>query len=508
MKESTQKIISEKQESLFELASFLGNQTDFSEILRVISTKTVSMFNAEAASIVMVNPRTQNTLKTVIKEEKTIDKEDYQLVQTNIIGWTMKNKQSFLSNDLKNDTQFRNELFQKTSVNSAMCVPLKYRGNIFGYIVVIITDTKQKYNKESLRLLERISDIAAPHISNVQKIEEYFIVPLSNGSILHKYWQLGLFGKSDAFLGLLQSIEAAARCDVRVVLEGQTGTGKELVARAIHKLSKRSLSPFVAIDCGAIPENLLESELFGHVRGAFTGANRDRSGLIVEANNGTLFMDEINNLSMEMQSKLLRVLQEGEVRPVGSNRKIKVDVRIISASSTPLSKCINEQKFREDLYFRLMVYPIYIPTLEERKQDIPLLANKFLNKFSKEQNKKIGFFHKDILNYLKSKKWTGNIRELENFVERLVTLAPQSIEILDVSVLPTNFVDEIDNFITTQKTVKVVSLKESLLEIEKDLILKALEENDWNQNKAARTLNVLEQTLRAKMNKLGIVRDR
>ena len=402
MKDSTQKIISEKQESLFELASFLGNQTDFSEILRVISTKTVSMFNAEAASIVMVNPRTQNTLKTVIKEEKTIDKEDYQLVQTNIIGWTMKNKQSFLSNDLKNDTQFRNELFQRTSVNSAMCVPLKYRGNIFGYIVVIITDTKQKYNKESLRLLERISDIAAPHISNVQKIEEYFIVPLSNGSILHKYLQLGLFGKSDDFLGLLQSIEAAARCDVRVVLEGQTGTGKELVARAIHKLSKRSKSPFVAIDCGAIPENLLESELFGHVRGAFTGANRDRLGLIVEANKGTLFMDEINNLSMEMQSKLLRVLQEGEVRPVGSNRKIKVDVRIISASSTPLSKCINEQKFREDLYFRLMVYPIYIPTLEERKQDIPLLANKFLNKFSKEQNKKIGFIHKDILNYLKS----------------------------------------------------------------------------------------------------------
>jgi transcriptional regulator with PAS, ATPase and Fis domain len=217
-------------------------------------------------------------------------------------------------------------------------------------------------------------------------------------------------------------------------------------------------------------------------------------------------MDEVNNLSMEMQSKLLRVLQEGEVRPVGSNRKIKADVRIISASSLSLSKLVEQQEFREDLYFRLMVYPIYVPPLDERKTDIPLLANFFLNKFAKEQNKRIECFHRYILEYLKSKHWAGNIRELENFVERLVTLAPQTIEILDVSVLPKNLVKEIDEFIATQKIIKVESLKGSLQEIEKDLILRALEENDWNQNKAARTLDVLEQTLRAKMNKLGITR--
>lgn len=506
MREFSPKKNNDKHESLFELASILTEQTDFTEILRVISSKTVSMFNAEIASIVMVNPRTQDTLKTVIKEEKTIDKEKYQLVQTNIIGWSIKNRQSFLSNDLNKDPRFRSDLFANIKAKSAMCVPLKYRGNNFGYIVVIDNNTSSVFNSHSLKLLERVSDISAPHISNVQKIQEYFTVPLSNESILYKYWQLGLLGKSPSFLSLLQSIESASRCDVRVVLEGQTGTGKELIAKAIHKLSIRSQHPFVAIDCGAIPENLLESELFGHVKGAFTGANRDRTGLIVEAHKGTLFMDEINNLSLEMQAKLLRVLQEGEVRPVGSNRKIKVDVRIISASSLSLSKHVEEQKFREDLYFRLMVYPIYIPTLDERKGDIPLLANYFLTRFSKEQNKKIEFLHRDILDYLKSKHWAGNIRELENLVERLVAYAPVSIDELDMSVLPDDLKKSIGDFTTAKRKTKGISLKESLQDYERSIILSALEENDWNQNKTARTLNLLEQTLRSKMKKLGIIR--
>lgn len=494
------------QESLFDLASILSEQTDFSEILRVISTKTVSIFGAEAASIVMVNPRTQETLKTVIKEEKTLNKEDHQLVQTNIIGCSMKNNLPFLSNDLKNDTRFRADLFSDTFVSSAMCVPLRYRGNNFGYIVVIITDKKQNYNDDSLRLLERISDIAAPHINNVQKIEEYFTVPLSDDSLFHKYWQLGLLGKSDSFKALLQSIESAARCDVRVVLEGQTGTGKELVAKAIHKLSGRSQNPFIAIDCGAIPENLMESELFGHVRGAFTGASRDRSGLIIEANKGTLFMDEINNLSIEMQSKLLRALQESEVRPVGSNKKIKVDVRIISASSCSLSKEVEEDRFREDLYFRLMVYPIYIPTLDERKKDIPILANHFLIKTAKEQKKRIQFFGKEILEYLRRKRWVGNIRELENFIERLVTFAPSNVEELDISLLPLNLRKIIEEFTQSEKTKTSIPLVDSLRNYEKNILITTLEENNWNQNRAARTLNILEQTLRAKMKKLGIVR--
>jgi len=168
---------------------------------------------------------------------------------------------------------------------------------------------------------------------------------------------------------------------VRILLEGENGTGKELVAHAVHQLSSRSEKKFVGIDCGAIQPNLVESELFGHVKGAFTGATMDRMGLFEEANGGTLFMDEINNLPVEMQSKLLRVLQDEEIRPVGSNQIRKINVRIITASSSSLKKLVNENKFREDLYYRLNVYPIYVPMLKERIEDIPLLAEHFLKKF-------------------------------------------------------------------------------------------------------------------------------
>lgn len=497
---------SDKQELIFELASLLSHQSDFSEILRVISSKTAAIFNAEVASIVMINPRTQETLKTVIEKKKGIDKEKYQLTQTVIIGWVMKNKCSFLSNNLKGDSRFSDDLFKDLNIISAMCVPLKYRDKNIGYLTVLTKRENSNYDEDAVKLLERISDISAPHISNVQKIQEYFSIPLSNESVLYKYQQVGLLGKSKRFIEMLHSIDAAAKCDVRVVLEGQTGTGKEVIAKAIHKLSSRAEHPFVAIDCGAIPENLVESELFGHVKGAFTGANSNRTGLIVEANMGTLFMDEVNNLPTPMQSKLLRVLQEGEVRPVGSNRKIRVNVRIISASSLSLSKQVEKGNFREDLYFRLMVYPIYIPTLNERKRDVPVLADHFLNRFAKEQNKSIEFLHEDILEYLNFKNWAGNIRELENFMERLVTLSPNNNKILDISLLPQNFAKEFDKFFKMKTISKVSSLKDSLNEYEKNLVLKALEENDWNQNKTARSLDLLEQTLRAKMKKLGIVK--
>jgi transcriptional regulator with PAS, ATPase and Fis domain len=291
-------------------------------------------------------------------------------------------------------------------------------------------------------------------------------------------------------------------------LEGQTGTGKELIARAVHKLSSRSENPFIAIDCGAIPQNLMESELFGHVKGAFTGANRDRTGLLVEANKGTLFLDEVNNLTMEMQSKLLRTIQEGEVRPVGGNRNIKIDVRIISASSLSLTKLIEEEKFRRDLYFRLMVYPIYVPPLCERKNDIPILANYFLSKFAKKQKKRIQYFHRDIEDYLKNREYPGNIRELENFVERLVTLASNNLKVLEIKNLPKSFSKEISRSTKDIISPQIRSLSSSLKEYEKNIILQSLEDNDCNQNNVAKSLNVLEQTLRAKMKRLGISRRR
>jgi DNA-binding NtrC family response regulator len=304
---------------------------------------------------------------------------------------------------------------------------------------------------------------------------------------------------------MLQAIEAATKCDTRVLLIGKTGTGKELIAKAIHKFSSRSDFPFVAVDCGAVPDNLMESEFFGHVKGAFTGAHNDRVGLFIEANRGTLFMDEINNLPMEMQSKLLRILEEGEVRPVGSNKTFSTDVRIIAASSMPLKKLVEDHKFREDLFFRLHVYPIYVPDLDERREDIPFLANHFLDILAEKQNKKYTRFHEQVVDFIYNRPWHGNIRELENFVERMVTLSPENDTVIDSGSFPGDLKEEFYEF--QQKRIENQQqepLKKKVQEFEAALIRKTITDCKWNQSEAARRLNTSERNIRYKLSKFSI----
>jgi Nif-specific regulatory protein len=499
-------ILSQDENDLFELAEVLGKQSDFTEILRVISAKTSTFFNADISSILMVNPHSDETYKTVIKKESKIDKEKYSIVQSIIIGWVILNKKAILIPDIKNDKRFKENIFEDFPLQAAMCVPLICSDVIIGYIVIMNKMGKGTFKIEDFNLLKKISVIAAPYLRNIQKISEFFDIPLPESTLINKYRMLGLIGKSRRFIELLQSIEAASKCDVRVVLEGETGTGKELVVKAIHNLSNRSSFPFIAVDCGAIPNNLIESELFGHVRGAFTGANTDRTGLIRDTHRGTLFLDEISNLSLEMQAKLLRVLQEGEVRPVGSSRSIKVDVRFIAASSLPLIDLVEKKEFRQDLYFRLMVYPIQMPTLNERKSDIPILANFFLNKYSKKQKKKAEFFHNKVLDHLKNRNWKGNIRELENFIERIVTIIPNNIDTIDLDSIPENFRREIKLIDHNSSHNQGISLNQQVEKFEKEIILKTLDDSEWNQSRAARFLDIPEQTLRYKMKKMEINR--
>jgi len=495
----------QKYESLIELASILGKQNEFDEILRIVTAQALALFNADVASVVMINPRTDNTIKTIIRNGKDYEHQRHHFVQTNVVGWVNKNKQSFITNNLREDDHFSKNLFKNTPVKSIMCVPLYSEGIAIGYILVLNESEKNLYTEQNLLLLNNFGVVAAPYLSNLQRISEYFETPLTESVLFAKYEALGLFGKSKKFKELLKAIESAAKCDVRVLLEGQSGTGKELIAKAIHKLSQRKDNPFIAVDCGAIPEQLMESEFFGHVKGAFTGAAQDRKGLYEEANNGTLFMDEISNLPFDMQSKLLRVLQENEIRVIGSNQIVKVDVRIIAASSPPLRDLVERKKFREDLYYRLHVYPIQVPTLNERKEDIPFLSNHFLNKYSKEQNKKIESFNLSIIKYLQNRYWEGNIRELENFIERLVTLTPERKKIIDTKVIPKEYLDEYKR-ITTDVSLRspVKPLYKSIEDYEKELIKQVLADNNWNQSKAARKLKISERAIRYRMEKLGI----
>ncbi|MFQ5677350.1 MAG: sigma-54 interaction domain-containing protein, partial [bacterium] len=364
---------------------------------------------------------------------------------------------------------------------------------------------KKKQLQEKLVLLEKLAAIVAPHLRSVQKIRKYFEPLPPDEALLCQYEKVGLLGKSQKFVELLQAIETAARSDVRVLLEGQSGTGKELIARAIHKFSPRCQYPFVAIDCGAIPPHLLESELFGSVKGAFTGANSDRQGLLVEADGGTLFMDEIANLPIEMQTKLMRVLQENEIRPLGSNKPIKIDVRIISASSSSLKALVAKEKFRKDLYFRLHVYPIQVPGLNERQDDIALLAEHFLLGFATQQAKQSQRFHEEIIDLMKVRHWEGHIRELENFVERLVTLASPKATVITKQIFPPDIRKEMKSVSKViEEAYLMKSLPESLDEYEERLIRQALNEYDWNKSRAARALKIPVQTILYKMERLGI----
>lgn len=500
---ATLELENQKLRRLIELGTMLGQQSDFHEILRLVTQKAASLLHADTASIMMINPRTRETVKTILMQGHQYSQRQLQEVQTHLSGWIIKNKKRFVSANLKTDPQFRKHLFKDSPIDSALGVPFRCEGIILGTLLVFKQKVWRHSIEEDLSYLEKFATIAAPHLRNVQKIQEYFEVAIPETALRTKYKALGLLGKSRKFIELLKAIEAVARCDVRVLLEGQSGTGKELVARAIHRFSARHDHAFVAIDCGAIPENLIESELFGHIKGAFTSAATDRKGLLEEANEGTLFMDEIANLPLDMQVKLMRVLQEGEVRPLGSNQMRKVNVRVISASSAPLRQLVDDQKFREDLFYRLHVYPIQVPSLDDRQEDIPLLANHFLRKLASQQRKQAESFHEETLDFMKQRHWGGNIRELENFVERLLTHASKETPIIHPDVLPPDLRREIGRHKASQHQAGK-SLHDSLSEYEEQLIRGALKANNWNQSRTARILKISEQTLRYKMAKLSI----
>jgi transcriptional regulator with PAS, ATPase and Fis domain len=296
-------------------------------------------------------------------------------------------------------------------------------------------------------------------------------------------------------------IKKVAGTSSNILITGESGTGKELVARAIHHQSPRSRKPFVAINCAAIPPELIESELFGHEKGAFTGAYSRTIGKFEFANSGTVFLDEVANLKLELQAKLLRFLQEREFNRVGSHRAIKVDVRMIAASNISLKKMVRKNRFREDLYFRLNVIPIELAPLRQREGDIPLLANFFLDRFNRQLNQAIEGITREAMDILEAYPWPGNIRELENLIERLVVLRSNE-RWIDVKDLP------FDLLLNDPSSNKARPVDEGLMQarriFERRYILRVLRISNWNQTRAARMLKIHRNTLIQKIKTLNI----
>lgn len=312
-----------------------------------------------------------------------------------------------------------------------------------------------------------------------------------------------ILGSSAAIKNILELVKRVGPTDARIMITGENGTGKELVAKALHRYSKRSDMPFVEVNCAAIPNELLESELFGHEKGAFTGAASRRIGKFEFADTGTLFLDEIGDMSQTAQAKVLRAIEEGKIERLGSNKVVEVDVRVIAATNKDIQKLIKEEKFREDLYHRINVIPVHIPPLRERTEDIPVLAQAFADAVCKRNGFPKKSFEKDVIKQLQTYEWRGNVRELRNIVERLVIMSRgDAITADDLSLLAPKKGGQVDTLIDTAETFQ--EFKDSA---EKEFLRHQLEKHGWNVSQTAENLQIQRSHLYNKIKKFGLERE-
>jgi formate hydrogenlyase transcriptional activator len=407
-------------------------------------------------------------------------------------------------------------------LQAVCCTPLAHHGSTFGTLN-LASRRIDAFTAQDVELLQPVGAQIAIAVENALAFKE--IDALKNKLAVEKLYLEEeirsefnfeeIVGESPVLKRALAQVELAAPAGTTVLLLGETGTGKELFARAIHNLSPRRDRTFVKINCAAIPSGLLESELFGHEKGAFTGAIAQKVGRFELADRGTLFLDEVGDLPLELQPKLLRVLQEQEFERLGGTRTTRVDVRVVAATNSDLSKLVAERAFRSDLYYRLNVFPIQIPALRERPEDIPLLVRYFVQRFSRSLNKEVEYIPADAMDALSNYSWPGNIRELENLLERAVILSPGKelrvplSELKSATLAPAVGADSSFSFTSSTSSTSLTSAISTLEEAERQHILRALKQTQWRiagPKGAAVLLGMKRTTLQARMRKLGIRR--
>jgi formate hydrogenlyase transcriptional activator len=446
-------------------------------------------------------------------------------------GWAFDHQQPLIRRNLdKEKESFTERLLAKQGVRSICVAPLIVAGKSIGTLN-LASDRADEYSDPDGELLQEVANQVALAVENMKAYEEISALHAKlekenvylKEEIRSEYNFREIVGNSAPLREVLEKTARVAPLDSTVLIYGETGTGKELIARAIHDRSNRKNQTLVKLNCSAISAGLVESELFGHMRGAFTGAFERHIGRFELANGGTLFLDEVSELPLETQVKLLRVLQEGEFEPVGSNKTIQVNVRIIAATNRKLEECVAAGRFRSDLFYRLNVFPIELPSLRDRPSDIPLLVNLFLQRFANKFGRKIDAVHKATMDLLIDYAWPGNIRELQNIIERAVVLSAGPVLTVDPAFLPrTSAAAELPKTALAVPTSSYSQVMEnyapsvepsfpSLDQMERDHILAALNRSAGvigGPNGAARILNLHANTLRSRMSKLGIGRKR
>jgi Nif-specific regulatory protein len=385
---------------------------------------------------------------------------------------------------------------------SYISVPVKKGDQVVGTLSVDRPYDETYYLQEGERLLSIIAAMIAQHVINLERIQlerEQFREENRRlrDELLKKYQITNIVGNSNKMREVFQMISQVCKSNATVLIRGESGTGKELASNAIHYNSSRAKQPFVKVNCTALPANLIESELFGHEKGAFTGAIRQKPGKFELANKGTIFLDEIGSIDMEVQVKLLRVLQEREFERVGGYRTIKADIRIIAATSKNLEEAVDQGTFSSELYYRLNVFPVYMPPLRERKTDILLLADFFLEKYARENQKDIRRLSTPAIDMLMQYHWPGNVRELENCIERAVLLCEDSV-IHSYHLPPSLQTGE------ESDTMPVLSLEDSVANLEREMIIDALKNTQGNMARAAQMLHITERKFTYKAKKYGV----
>lgn len=488
-----------------------SNYQNLNGLMSDILTAAMQLVKCESSSLMLKND--DGSLRfAVALGPKGAEIKNMPIKPESIAGWVMQHKEGLIINDVANDKRFFSRVQDESGYTSRnmIAVPFIVKDESIGAIELLNKNDGEDFNAHDLEVLNVFANQASIAYINAKtyQVAQNKISVLQD-KILDQQQYHTMIAKSHAMLDLLKMVDEIAKTNLSVVITGESGVGKELIAEQIHCRSNRKDFPFIRVNCAALAPSLLESELFGYVKGAFTDAKQDRAGFFEEADGGTIFLDEIGEVPLELQAKLLRVIQNKEFQKVGSSKTISVDVRIIAATNRDLEAMMNEKKFRDDLYFRLSGIPIKVPPLRERKEDIPALAEFFLKKFSEETKKPFSCFSKSAMETLNSYWWPGNIRELENAVERAVVLGkPPVVNALDLRIgnavqLQTNGFAEVlaeETAVTGENR----SLKDAVNNFKKIYITKILQETNWNKTKAGKILEIQRTYVSRLINELSI----